>query len=166
MYFSALEIPFEYELEGYELPDGVRYLPDFYLPQLKTYVEVKPNADLSRKDFEKIIKFGVNCDQGLLLIVGTPTNEDMYLIDRRTSEEWAHVEDELKDGGITHEQQVAEYFEQFKDWGHVEFGWYPQQESLKHLHLVYRSKCPYLESKLVQAALTAKQARFEHGAKK
>ena len=38
--FDLLDIKYEYEKEGYELPSG-RYLPDFWLPQLKCWVEIK-----------------------------------------------------------------------------------------------------------------------------
>ena len=42
VFFDALSIVWEYEPEGFEFEDGTRYLPDFYLPDLRTYVEVKP----------------------------------------------------------------------------------------------------------------------------
>lgn len=35
------DIEWRYESEGYELSDGSRYLPDFFLPQIRTYIEVK-----------------------------------------------------------------------------------------------------------------------------
>lgn len=47
VFFDALEIPWQYEPEGFEKADPdneervVRYLPDFYLPQSGTWVEVK-----------------------------------------------------------------------------------------------------------------------------
>src|SRR6266480_2904508 len=41
VFFDALGEEWQYEVEGFELPSG-RYLPDFYLPKRKTYVEVKP----------------------------------------------------------------------------------------------------------------------------
>ncbi len=43
VFFDALGLAWEYEPEGFELPGGVRYLPDFWLPELRCYVEVKPN---------------------------------------------------------------------------------------------------------------------------
>ncbi len=46
-FFTVLKIPYEYEPEGFELGDGVRYLPDFWLPDQKIWFEVKgpePNA--------------------------------------------------------------------------------------------------------------------------
>lgn len=46
VFFSQLGLPWEYEKEGYELPSGL-YLPDFWLPTLNAWVEIKP-ADLSK----------------------------------------------------------------------------------------------------------------------
>lgn len=40
VFFDAADIRYEYEPEGFEV-NGERYLPDFYLPELDTYVEVK-----------------------------------------------------------------------------------------------------------------------------
>lgn len=42
VYFDKLSVKWIYEPEGYELPNGERYLPDFYLPDHGIYVEVKP----------------------------------------------------------------------------------------------------------------------------
>ena len=42
VFFDALGIKYEYEPEGFELDDGHHYLPDFYLPAMETYVEIKP----------------------------------------------------------------------------------------------------------------------------
>jgi hypothetical protein len=44
VYFDALGIRWEYEPEGYELPDGTCYLPDFWLPQVGLFAEVKPRT--------------------------------------------------------------------------------------------------------------------------
>jgi len=41
VFFDALGLKWEYEPEGFELKSG-RYLPDFYLPDHKVWVEVKP----------------------------------------------------------------------------------------------------------------------------
>jgi hypothetical protein len=40
VFFDALEIPWEYEPQGFELPSG-NYLPDFWLPSLESWFEVK-----------------------------------------------------------------------------------------------------------------------------
>lgn len=41
VFFNALGIKFEYELEGYDLGNGLYYLPDFWLPEQDCWVEVK-----------------------------------------------------------------------------------------------------------------------------
>ena len=35
VFFDTLGVAYEYEKEGYNLGDGVRYLPDFWPPELK-----------------------------------------------------------------------------------------------------------------------------------
>lgn len=47
VFFDALGLRYEYEKEGYELPCG-RYLPDFFLPEINVWFEVKgvdPTSD-------------------------------------------------------------------------------------------------------------------------
>lgn len=41
LFFSKLGIQFQYEPEGFELQE-CRYLPDFYLPQVSWWAEIKP----------------------------------------------------------------------------------------------------------------------------
>lgn len=41
VFFDTLGVRWEYEKEGYELANGARYLPDFWLPDLGCFVEVK-----------------------------------------------------------------------------------------------------------------------------
>ena len=48
VFFDHLNVPYEYEKEGYELGNGRRYLPDFWLPSLNTWLEIK--AQLTRMD--------------------------------------------------------------------------------------------------------------------
>jgi nucleoside 2-deoxyribosyltransferase len=46
VFFDRLGIKFEYEPEGFVLPDGQPYLPDFRLVESDTYVEIKPMKEL------------------------------------------------------------------------------------------------------------------------
>lgn len=51
VFYSYLGIPYEYEKEGFKL-DEVLYLPDFWLPNQESWVEIKgqmPSEDESRK---------------------------------------------------------------------------------------------------------------------
>ena len=59
VFFDACGVDWEYEPEGYDLGDGIRYLPDFLLHGLEgrvkgdLYVEVK--GKLTEKDAEKYV---------------------------------------------------------------------------------------------------------------
>jgi hypothetical protein len=51
VFFDTLGIEWEYEAEGYETATG-RYLPDFWLPELRIWVEVK--GKMSHADLVKV----------------------------------------------------------------------------------------------------------------
>ena len=44
VFFDVLGIEYEYESEGYDLGECGWYLPDFYLPELSCFIEVKGKA--------------------------------------------------------------------------------------------------------------------------
>lgn len=50
--FDDLGIDYVYEPQGIEFEDGTKYLPDFYLPELKAWFEVK--GVMGEKDEHKI----------------------------------------------------------------------------------------------------------------
>lgn len=52
VFLDTLGIPYQYETEGYELGNGLFYLPDFYLPYQNCFVEIKgipPNEEEEAK---------------------------------------------------------------------------------------------------------------------
>ena len=54
IFFDALRIKHEYEREGFDLGDGIQYLPDFWLPQQDCWVEIKgaePDEDACDKAY-------------------------------------------------------------------------------------------------------------------
>ena len=53
VFFDALGIEWRYEPEGFECC-GARYLPDFYLPQSNTWVEVKPTDEALASDSDRL----------------------------------------------------------------------------------------------------------------
>lgn len=55
VFFDEMGIKYEYEPEGFELSDGTRYLPDFYLPESDSFFEVK--GVMSDIDMHKINQF-------------------------------------------------------------------------------------------------------------
>ena len=53
VFFDALGVEYEYEPEGFKHESGECYLPDFYLCESKTYVEVKANREGA---FDELLK--------------------------------------------------------------------------------------------------------------
>ena len=45
MFVDAVGLPYKYEKEDFVLNDGTSYLPDFSLPSLKLWVEVRLDLD-------------------------------------------------------------------------------------------------------------------------
>ena len=68
-YFDGLGITWDYEPEGFVLPSGECYLPDFYFPTYKCYGEIKPSNFEEDKRHEEFVKHG---EYPLLLFIGTP----------------------------------------------------------------------------------------------
>lgn len=55
VFFDNAKIPYVYEPEGFRMSDGTCYLPDFYLPDSKTFVEIK--GVMKDQDMRKIQSF-------------------------------------------------------------------------------------------------------------
>lgn len=56
VFFDELGVRWEYEPEGFELPSGRRYLPDFRLPGLRAWFEVKGD-ECSEDDRSRWMEF-------------------------------------------------------------------------------------------------------------
>lgn len=95
VFFDALQIKFEYEPEGFELSNGQRYLPDFWLPKFHSttglFVEVKPTGN---SDFSKPRQFVRDGLGMVLLAVGPPEpchDYDVVFLDgEAVVTEWPH----------------------------------------------------------------------------
>lgn len=56
VFFDRLNIPWEYEPQGYVVgPQQVPYLPDFWLPELSLWAEVKGSHDQLDRDFGTLL---------------------------------------------------------------------------------------------------------------
>lgn len=77
VFFDALGVDYEYEPEGFELGDGTRYLPDFYLPDVNggIYVEVKGKMDDESRS--KTEAFRERSDTPLYIVGGIPTQGEL-----------------------------------------------------------------------------------------
>lgn len=86
VFFDAMKIKYQYESEGFKIDfcddESVYYLPDFYLPEFKCYVEVKGCDESLFNDGFKIacaIDFNASpCSEGLLILGDIPNPEEIY----------------------------------------------------------------------------------------
>lgn len=80
VFFDHAHIKYEYEPQGFELEDGTRYLPDFYLPEYDYYVEVKPPRDNAFEDIERASMFVSHGIDKLLILGNIPqkSSVDVY----------------------------------------------------------------------------------------
>lgn len=79
LFFDELGIMWDYEPQGFE-SHGIRYLPDFYLPELDYFFEVKPYAP-SWDDFKKSAVCPYVCGSTILVAWGPPSipvEEDLF----------------------------------------------------------------------------------------
>lgn len=70
VFFDDIGVPWEYEKQGYKLGGGLRYLPDFWLPQHDLFFEVKgaPPTDLERLKAQLL---SVHSKKAVVLASGT-----------------------------------------------------------------------------------------------
>lgn len=67
VFFDALGIKYEYESEGYDLGEAGWYLPDFWLPEIECFAEIKPKL-FAPMELEKACRLPGPC----LILDGTP----------------------------------------------------------------------------------------------
>lgn len=79
VFFDTLKIRWEYEPEGFVLPSGKKYLPDFWLPTFDggCYVEVKPDDG----HYEKALELAESKKVKVWCCAGIPTTREYHVID-------------------------------------------------------------------------------------
>lgn len=83
IFFTTLGIKFEYEPEGFQKSDGERYLPDFFLPYINCFAEVKPEVPDTNTWLLKAQEFVLaGMGQQILYLIGPPACEP-YTVMRR-----------------------------------------------------------------------------------
>ena len=74
VYFDAMGFDWEYEKEGYDLGEAGWYLPDFWLPQVNMWAEVK-SKDLTKDEFLKAVMLCEMTRRKVLLLIGVPAKK-------------------------------------------------------------------------------------------
>jgi hypothetical protein len=80
IFFDSLGVAWEYEKEGFELPNREYYLPDFWLPDMQLWAEVKPK-DLTDREMRKLVTLAEGTGHSCLLLVGMPENKPYEMYD-------------------------------------------------------------------------------------
>jgi hypothetical protein len=76
VFFDAINFRKVYEPEGFELKNGVKYLPDFYLPDWKYFVEVKGFNEHLVEDILKVKQFVRESKASVIIINDMPYDPD------------------------------------------------------------------------------------------
>lgn len=78
VFFRTANIEYQYEPEGYVLEDGRCYLPDFYLPEYRCYVEIKPKEITSIETVKRnLVSLVQDNNYIAMLCVGDPMDNDI-----------------------------------------------------------------------------------------
>lgn len=80
VFFDTLGVRWEYEPEGFELEYAgrlLRYLPDFWLPRERAWIEIK-GAPPSEPEVSKMHALALACDRPVVCLVGSPGRGDYY----------------------------------------------------------------------------------------
>lgn len=140
VFFSALGLVWEYEPEGFDLGEGVYYLPDFkvHYPDGDYWFEVKPAGPMSAEDLVKIEKFSTMAE--LIVLIGPPEFK-AYPISSH--------------GKFDSENTFGAFL-----WSYKKRPWFDDMANFLDL-------CEHIRSdahiKIKKAANVARSARFEHG---
>ena len=78
VYFDTLGIEWDYELQGFILGD-LCYLPDFWLPQVCMWAEVK-SVGLKPIEWEKCQRLANESRHPVLMLIGTPDLRSYWAI--------------------------------------------------------------------------------------
>lgn len=75
VFFDTLGIKYQYEIEGYEM-EGLRYLPDFYIPSLNRWFEIKgkPLTEIELKKCEEFCRRYDNENIKFSILIGSPND--------------------------------------------------------------------------------------------
>jgi hypothetical protein len=78
VWFDWMEIKYGYETEGFDL-DGKGYLPDFWLPERKFWIEIKPSHP-SIEEIEKTVMLKEMTGYPVIFFVGQPWPTECFRI--------------------------------------------------------------------------------------
>jgi hypothetical protein len=152
VFFDAAGIEWEYEPDGYVV-DGRRYLPDFWLPELKTLVETKPHIEACEEVLGTIKALVSGTGQRGLLIAGTPKTDEAPKLTA------------VLLGSFNNSSRV---WQRRTEWQQCHFcdRVFIREDECSCTKKIEVNKSPYIEGagpRVEHAMAEAQRARFEHG---
>jgi len=159
VFFDALGIKYEYEKEGYDLGELGWYLPDFWLPDLKMWVEVKGQSPTD-EECEKMSALVLGVKGRGAIVTQIPEDNSLSWNDNYEGMSYRY-QDGIGFGDKPDEPGVCEdctyYFCKCSECGKIGFhfdGRIRQCQCGEHCRD---------DDTLIAAYTKARQARFEHG---
>jgi len=152
VFFDTLGIPWEYEKEGYEFTDGNRYLPDFWLPDQKIWVEIKGGKP-SEEETRKMELLVTETGHDACLFHGNIPDEETQIDYMYFRDEWIGYDEGYEMGQCP---SCGRFGIVFGGWAHrLSCSCYDDDNRCK----------AYDMSNIYRAYDSARSARFEHGEK-
>lgn len=157
VFFDAADIRWEYEPEGYTLGDGTRYLPDFYLPESGTWIEVKGTD--SALDVDLMSRASAELPGARLMILGPiPPPLPTWDVGMYSNGDYGWSTPTVGGGNWLH--GFGNYDKDGRPWGLVS---YVANASAPVSVTPAVCEDDYAHSRIIRAYATARSARFEHG---
>ena len=193
VFFDALDMKYKYEPEGFDLGDGEYYLPDFYLDDFELFIEIKPfDRSMVRyvgdnNEWErKCARFRDSTGKAILLCYGDPSEANYHRFfgwdftesSGGTSEyralfiDFGEVKLLLNDDRPDREIFISDKYRENENVissiklllnNSRYFSWYVWGEA--HDEQWQQGMKVTDDTRIANAQLTARQARFEHGEK-
>lgn len=85
VFFDSLGVKWEYEPEGYALDDGRCYLPDFFLPDLVCWFEIKPTYP-DREATQKMLDLCLGTAKSGVIAYGGVAQDHMLMFSNDIAE--------------------------------------------------------------------------------
>src|SRR5699024_4157121 len=154
VFFDRLGIEWQYEPQGFVLPGGRHYLPDFLLVESGTWIEVKGHPSLVSEDFLMEASSALpddngqgECVHGLMLLTGIPDASTAC-----NDFSWP-----VYVGGGADHYGFGSYKKNRRPWWHDNSG-FPNKDDLPSMSLEEE-----MREDVRRAYTAARSARFEHG---
>ena len=171
VFFDEAGIEYQYEPEGFDI-NGTWYLPDFYLPWYKCYVEIKPKDSKELQDAENKLwgLFWGKDDCCCMLCVGDPLDNNITVYCQDTNDDGGGESEfearflegvcwEDKYGWRTNgKHYISLVCNVNKETSYHDRNWHILPLSSSYSMVEYRNDFGMAKEK-------ARQARFEHGQK-